>query len=77
MKLWQDNPERRRSVGVYLEDIVGLRLKSALPYAVEASAEAALSAAEMQALDARISRLRDVLRAQDDRFWFDSSSLMP
>jgi hypothetical protein len=77
IKMWQEIPERQRTVGIYLEDVFGLRMKSCLPYAIEASAEIPLSAAEMQNLTDRISRLRAALRADATRFWFDSASLMP
>lgn len=73
IKLWNDIPEPQRSLGVYVENVLGLRIKSALPYAAVASADAPLSATEMESLAGRLSRLRTMVRAGDERFWFDST----
>jgi len=77
MALWKRLPEQQRSLGVYLENAFGLRIKSPLLYAIDATAAARASAEEIEFLNQRISRLRAALRADSTRFWFESSSLMP
>lgn len=77
LALWRRIPERERSVGVYLENAFGLRIKSPLLYAIEATPTTQSSAAEIESLNQRLSRLRAVLRNDATRFWFETSSLMP
>ena len=77
LALWRRIPERDRSIGVYLENAFGLRIKSSLLYAIEATPTTQSSAAEIESLNQRLSRLRAVLRNDATRFWFETSSLMP
>jgi len=77
LALWRRIPEHQRSIGVYLEDTFGLRIKSAILYATEANPATRSSAKEIEALNQRISRLRAALRNDSARFWFESSTLMP
>lgn len=75
---WERIPRGRRSIGVFLEDVFGLRLKAALPYPAEPAADLAATAEEIGTLSARIDRLRQSLSTDGrEAVWFDASSLVP
>lgn len=75
---WRRIPSERRSLGVFLEDVFGLRLKAALPYPVEQPTSQAATVEEVNTLKVRISRLRQHLsRHERNAVWFDASILVP
>lgn len=76
---WNRLPQDRRSVGVFLEDVFGLRLKAAIPFPATAYAkDVAASGEEIERMKERISRLdRSISEGGDAAFWFDASDLTP
>lgn len=80
LERWNAIPAAQRSLGVFLEDAFGLRMKSALPYPV-GGYEKALAADEIRSLQERIGRLLtafgDSAGAEKPPFWFEASSLTP
>jgi hypothetical protein len=76
---WERIPERHRSLGVFLEDVFGLRLKTALPFPpIAYSKEQPATEEEIARILERIGRLGEALKdAGDGAFWFDASSLLP
>ncbi len=76
---WRKIPARQRSVGVFLEDVFGLRLKAALPFPPLAYArEQPATEEEITRLLERIGRLGEAFNdAGDEAFWFDASALVP
>jgi hypothetical protein len=76
---WKQIPERQRSVGVFLEDVFGLRLKAALPFPPIAYAkERPAAEQEITRMLQRIGRLNEALKdAGEAAFWFDAGSLIP
>ncbi len=76
---WERMPKERRSVGVFLEDAFGLRLKSALPFPPTAYAkDLRASQEEIERMQERISLLGEAFKAGGDAaVWFDASTLMP
>lgn len=76
---WRSLPARQRSVGVFMEDIFGLRLKAALPFPPNAySRESPATAQEIERLMERIGRLAEACKSGGDAaFWFEATSLVP
>jgi hypothetical protein len=76
---WKRIPERQRSVGVFLEDVFGLRLKAALPFpSIAYAKERPATEEEIARMLDRIGRLGEAFRdAGDGAFWFDASTLVP
>lgn len=76
---WNRIPSRQRSVGVFMEDVFGVRMKSALPFPPNAFAkEEPATMGEVERLLERIGRLGEAFRKNGDAaFWFDASSLVP
>ncbi len=76
---WNRMPEKSRSVGVFLEDVFGLRVKAALPFPptnYEKNQPAA--AREIGRISERIDNLSRALESTTGTaFWFDASSLVP
>ena len=76
---WKKIPDRQRSVGAFLEDVFGLRLKAALsfPSITYAKDQPATQQGIARMLE-RIGRLGEAFKAGGDTaFWFDASSLVP
>jgi hypothetical protein len=79
LRRWQAIPKPQRSLGVFLEDAFGLRIKSALPYPVDEYTQN-LAKDEISTLQDRIDRLLAAFRSGDgtaDPFWFEASTLSP
>jgi len=76
---WERMPQKSRSVGTFLEDVFGLRLKAALPFPPTAYAkDLKASQEEIERMQQRTSLLGDAFKAGGDAaVWFDASSLMP
>lgn len=76
---WTSIPARQRSVGVFFEDVFGLRLKTALPFPPRAYVPARpATEQEITRMLERIGRLSEAFRdAGDAAFWFDASRLVP
>lgn len=75
---WKKLAPQQRSLGVFLENLFGLRLKSALLYAPDAPTKQATTAEEIRALDERIGQMNRVFaQAAPNTFWFDASSVLP
>jgi len=76
---WRKIPERQRSVGVFLEDVFGMRLKAALPFPPIAYAkERPATKQEIDRLLERIGRLGEAIKdGGESAFWFDATSLVP
>jgi hypothetical protein len=75
---WKRMPPQQRSLGVFLEDVVGLRIKAALPYPPEALTTQPATAEEIGLLDERIGNLiRAFASGGPSKFWFDASNLLP
>jgi hypothetical protein len=76
---WEAIPERQRSVGVFFEDVFGLRLKAALPFPPRAyDSGRPATEQEITRMLERIGRLGGAFReAGDAAFWFDASRLVP
>lgn len=76
---WQKIPAEQRSIGVFLEDVFGLRLKTALPFPpLDYAREQPATEEEITRLLERIGRLREAFEdAGDAAFWFDASALVP
>lgn len=79
VEAWRNIPERQRSVGVFLEDVFGLRLKAALPFPpIEFTKERPATEQEIKRLLERIGRFTAAIEdGGDDGFWFEASSLVP
>jgi len=78
MEAWQAIPAAQRSLGVFLEDVFGLRLKSALPYPPEPLTRQPATDAEIRTMDERIGRLsRAFSNGGATAVWFDASALVP
>jgi hypothetical protein len=79
LEAWNRMPEKSRSVGVFLEDAFGLRVKAALPFPptnYEKNQPAA--AREIGRISERIDSLSRALESTTGAaFWFDASSLVP
>jgi hypothetical protein len=78
-KHWTGITPSKRSIGVFLEDVLGVRLKAALPYPVEQPTAQRATKEEIQTLGTRIGRLRQQLSpdARSNAFWFEASVLVP
>lgn len=76
---WQALPRNRRSVGVFLEDAFGLRLKAALPFpAIDYAKDRPATEQEITRMLERIARLGEAFKdSGDEAFWFEASSLVP
>lgn len=75
---WRKLPEKQRSLGVFLEDVFGLRLKAALPYPPEAFTKQPATAEEITRLDERIGRMsRALSEGGPNAVWFEASTLVP
>lgn len=75
---WRRIAPAKRSLGVFLEDVFGVRLKAALPYPVEQPTNQAATAEEMSTLETRIGRLRRQLtQTGRNAVWFEASILVP
>lgn len=75
---WKRIPEVQRSLGVFLEDVFGLRLKAALPYPAEASSQQIATAEAIRTLDERVGRLaRAFVDGGPAAVWFDAATLVP
>jgi hypothetical protein len=72
-------PKDRRSVGTFLEDVFGLRLKAALPFPPTAYAkDLPASQEEIERMQQRTSLLGEAFKAGGDAaVWFDASGLTP
>jgi hypothetical protein len=72
-------PAESRSVGVFLEDLFGLRLKAALPFpSVAYEKDRPAAAREIGRLSERVDGLRRALKSRGGAaFWFDANSLVP
>lgn len=78
MEAWQAIPAPQRSLGVFLEDVFGLRLKSALPYPPQPLTNQPATAEEIRTLDERVGRLsRAFGTGNAAAVWFEASSLVP
>jgi hypothetical protein len=76
---WNRMPAESRSVGVFLEDVFGLRLKAALPFpSVAYEKDRPAAAREIGRLSERVDGLSRALKSRGGAaFWFDASSLVP
>lgn len=76
---WGRMPKDRRSVGTFLEDVFGLRLKAALPFPPTAYAkDLPASQEEIERMQQRTSLLGEAFKAGGDAaVWFDASGLTP
>ena len=76
---WKKIPDRQRSVGVFLEDVFGLRMKAALPFPPIAYAKERRAAEEeITRMLERIGRLSEAFKDEGEAaFWFDASTLVP
>lgn len=75
---WQAIPASQRSLGVFLEDVFGLRLKAALPYPPEPLTKQPATDEEIRTMEERIGRLaRAFAQGAAAAFWFDAASLVP
>jgi hypothetical protein len=76
---WNRMPAESRSVGVFLEDLFGLRLKAALPFpSVAYEKDRPAAAREIGRLSERVDGLSRALKSRGGAaFWFDASSLVP
>lgn len=76
---WSRIPPRQRSVGVFMEDVFGLRLKAALPFpAIAYQKEQPATGQEITRMLERIGRLGEAFRDEgENAFWFEASSLVP
>lgn len=76
---WERMPAESRSVGVFLEDVFGLRLKAALPFpSVAYEKQRPATAREIGRLSERVDGLRRALKSRGGAaFWFDANSLVP
>jgi hypothetical protein len=76
---WEKIPAHQRSVGVFLEDVFGLRLKAALPFPpLDYAKEQPATEQEIERLLERIGRLTAAIDAGGEAgFWFEASSLVP
>jgi hypothetical protein len=76
---WKKIPDRQRSVGVFLEDVFGLRMKAALPFPPIAYAKERRAAEdEITRILERIGRLSEAFKDEGEAaFWFDASTLVP
>ena len=78
MAAWNRIPEPQRSLGIFLEDTFGIRLKASLPFPRAALSIQPENEAEVAACRERITRFLTVLAdGGSDTFWFDSSELIP
>ena len=76
---WKKIPDRQRSVGVFLEDVFGLRMKAALPFPPIAYAKERRAAEEeITRMLERIGRLSVAFKDDGEAsFMFDASTLVP
>lgn len=76
---WNRIPRERRSVGVFMEDVFGLRLKTALPFPPIAYVKDRPAARqEIDRMLARIGRLGEAFKDDGEAaFWFEAASLVP
>ena len=75
---WKRLPPRQRSLGVFLEDVFGLRLKAALPYPPEDLTKQPATAEEIRTLDDRIRQLSRMFdEGGSTTVWFEASSVLP
>lgn len=76
---WKRLPRTQRSVGVFLEDVFGLRLKAALAFPPTAYAKESPAAnREISRMLGRIGRLGEAFNDKGDTaFWFEAGSLVP
>jgi hypothetical protein len=75
---WKRLPQQQRSLGVFLEDVFGLRLKAALPYPSEALTKQPATAEEIRTLDDRIGQLsRAFAECGPATVWVEASRLVP
>lgn len=78
-EVWNRIPPHQRSIGVFMEDAFGLRLKAALPFpAIAYRKEQPATGQEITRMLERIGRLGEAFRGHgENAFWFDASSLVP
>jgi hypothetical protein len=76
---WKKIPDRQRSVGVFLEDVFGLRIKAALPFPpIDYAKERPAAEEEIARMLERIGRLGEAFKDEGEAaFWFDASTLVP
>lgn len=76
---WNRIPARQRSVGVFMEDVFGLRLKTALPFPPIAYVkDKPATGQEIERMMERIGRLGTAFQdAGPAAFWFDAAGLTP
>ena len=76
---WKKIPDRQRSVGVFLEDVFGLRMKAALPFPpIDYTKERPAAEEEIARMLERIGRLGEAFKDEGEAaFWFDASALVP
>ena len=75
---WKRLPPQQRSLGVFLEDVFGLRLKTALPYPPEKLTKQPATADEIRLLGQRVGHLsRAFAEGGPSTVWFEASSLAP
>jgi len=76
---WNRIPAKQRSVGVFMEDVFGLRLKTALPFPPIAYVkDKPATRQEIERMMERIGRLGTAFK--DDgpaAFWFDAAAIVP
>jgi hypothetical protein len=76
---WGTLPEKKRSIGVFMEDAFGIRLKAALPFPpTDYVKERPATEQEIARMLERIGRLGEAFKdAGGAAFWFDASTLVP
>ena len=76
---WEKIPDRQRSVGIFLEDVFGLRMKAALPFPpIDYTKERPAAEEEIARMLERIGRLGEAFKDEGEAaFWFDASTLVP
>lgn len=79
MVSWKRIPQAQRSVGVFMEDVFGLRLKAALTFPTTSyEKDRSAAAQEIERMLGRIGRLSQALKDGGDKaFWFEASALVP
>jgi len=79
MTAWNGIPARQRSLGLFLEDVFGLRLKAALPFPpADYVKDQPATVQEISRMIERIDRLIGVFKDENNKaFWFEASSLVP
>jgi hypothetical protein len=74
MERWQEIPSETRSLGVFLNDVFGIRLKTALPYAADGLMQQPATSDQIQSILERTRRLTNAITSTGAAgFWFDAS----